>query len=1072
MDNNQTNDQASNTDNANNKESKNQNQIDNKNNTPNPADNNQTDFTEETSDQSKTNNTQSNNQGNSSNPSQNNAVQQPSQIPPQQQPNQQQAKDNVQQNKESIEKFKVASILHKKIAIAIILIAIVGITASLLLNSYIYPPHKIITTSPPPSNKIPTNTVSPPPIKPVEFKSINNCRVLNESGNYTVNSPIATNISQGACININANNVTINCKGLNITGSGPFLNSPPFTYGIKIANKSNVTISKCSVKDFSYGVYSNNSSYVSIKNNNLSINFISELALINSHNVNVSNNHLFKSETYKGAVYISNNSSNITVKNNSILYNAFYGLNISSSRNKFINNYINGTPVSFYCSLNSSFPISSSAKSNICYNNTQCSFVTCAGFNKPANLSYINLSNIRNTAKTINECGSINNPGIYQLNNNINMSNFVNTSNPLVGFGLINSMHLRCININTNNVTINCKDHTISNSPVAIYADNELNVSVSNCKIINSESGIQFTNITSGNLTNINVSGSNVSVMLKNSRALYGSNLTLENSNIGLYLLSSSADSFNKLTILKNNIFGLFVNKSLGNIFTNGTIMNNSKVDVYANNNANKTSADLMQLTTCGVTDANWAPCKLHLSVSLAYVPITSCKAISRPGNYSLMNNLISNSSNCINVNANNVRLNCRNYSITGTQNMQSGIVIQNKTNLSITNVSINSCNINGFENAILVNNSLQVNLSDNILKSILFGIKINKASSILIKNNKIKYAASNTSIFLNKVNNSIILNNNASFGLPPSSTALLIQNSTNNIIENNSGINNNIGMYLESKSNNNTIINNTMLSNKQADYFCTSLNSNMSSENGGINYGNTKIICYWLAALSKVSPNPTCNLIGSGSLYSFTKDFVYPYNSTCYQIINSNDSTINCNDHTIIATKGGTFLSAKNASNIVIKNCYLKGFTNPIVVKNATIEVLNNTIYSNASKGIAINTSYSQSDQIKHNTIIGYLFGIKMVKDLNNILMNNNVNSQNAYIINKSTNIKISNNTSSNVSIYGLNLINSSTILLFNNTLLGKYGISCIASSQNASSNLDLGSNKYSSNQNCKWAK
>jgi hypothetical protein len=209
---------------------------------------------------------------------------------------------------------------------------------------------------------------------------------------------------------------------------------------------------------------------------------------------------------------------------------------------------------------------------------------------------------------------------------------------------------------------------------------------------------------------------------------------------------------------------------------------------------------------------------------------------------------------------------------------------------------------------------------------------------------------------------------------------------------------------------------------------------------------------------------------VPSGSLYSLGRDFIYPYNSTCYQIIKSNDSTLNCNGHTLIATKGGVLIDAVNATGITLENCYLKGFSSPVIAKNTSINILNNTFYSTQQEETAINSSYSNNVKIKRNDILGFLVGINMFKDLNSMVFTNKVNSANAYLINKSVNIQISNNTATTASTSGLSLISSTPITLFNNTLLGKSGLSCTFSSQNTTSNLDLGNNTCSSNSGCGW--
>ena len=954
------------------------------------------------------------------------------------------SEDIIKRNKKIIERVKRKTYIltTKKMIIIISIILLLAMGGIYYLAITVKIPIKIITP-----------IIKPVTIPPSLF-AINSCRTLDRAGYYIISNSINAN-TVSTCISINASNVYISCNGRNITGAGPFVNSPPFTYGISADNKTNITLSKCNVKDFSYGVYMDNVSNASILSSNLSINFVSELALINSHNINATNNHFSKSETYKGAVYISNNSSQITFKNNSVLYNAFYGINVSSQGNRFINNYINGTPVSFYCSLNSSFTKSSYAKSNICYNNTQCSFVACTGFNKPADLSYINLSNSRNTQKEINECGSINNPGTYSLSSNINMGNFVNISNPIV-----NALRMPCVTINADNVKINCNGHTISNAPIGILAQNRTEVSISNCDIINSHAGIRFENIVSGNLTNINVSGGNVSVLLKNTSGIDGSNIKIKNSSIGLYLLNSGENKFNLFNI-SNNELGIYANRSIGNIFTNGTAKNNSIVDVFANNNANKTDANLMSQVTCGVTDANWAACKLHLSVSLAYFPVNSCQVISHSGNYTLVSNLVSGLQTCISINASNVKFNCAGHSITGTDEI-TGISAYNKTNITIS-----SCKLYGFDNGVVINNSSIVKLLNNSIQSNKLGISFNKISEALVHNNDIKYPA-NASIFLNNVSKSVISGNNASFGLSQS-TGIAVVNSDDNLINNNTGVNNYFGMRIENTSGNNTVMNNTMLSTK-TDYYCSPADSNMSSENGGINYGNTKIGCHWMASVSKLSPDLSCNLVPSGSLYSLGRDFIYPYNSTCYQILKSNDSTLNCNGHTLIATKGGVLIDAENATGITLENCYLKGFSSPVIAKNASINILNNTFYSTQQEGTAISSLYSQRAHIEHNYISGYAIGINILNDLSSLILSNNVHAINAYTIRNSTNIQLSNDTSSNNSRVGLAIVNSYLIQLYNNAFFGRVGLSCILGSGNSTTNLDLGNNTCSSNIGCSW--
>ena len=188
------------------------------------------------------------------------------------------------------------------------------------------------------------------------------------------------------------------------------------------------------------------------------------------------------------------------------------------------------------------------------------------------------------------------------------------------------------------------------------------------------------------------------------------------------------------------------------------------------------------------------------------------------------------------------------------------------------------------------------------------------------------------------------------------SNIAILISNSTHDIISNVTGSRNRIGMDLAGNSLNNTIFNNTMQLSTGVDYMCNG-NSGIGDENGGINYGTTKSRCRWLAAITVTSPSPHCGVALQSSLFNLYSDAQYTAGSTCFSAY-SNITTINCNGHTVIATNGGTFALFRNAQKSTMENCFLKGFKTAISSQNSTMTVINNTIMGmpGNSSGIIIN--------------------------------------------------------------------------------------------------------------------
>jgi len=474
-----------------------------------------------------------------------------------------------------------------------------------------------------------TTTTFSTTVLPGNINSFSGCTTISKSGTYYLSKSAKTTMTHGACVNITASNVDIICNNNQLIGSGPFVGVPPFSYAIMINNDANVSIIGCTLKNFSYGIFATSTNSLQINNDNISVNYVSNIYLGNVHNSTLSNNYLSRSSSVQGSLYLTNGTSGLTIINNTIRYNQYYGVVANASNNTFRNNLVNGTQYSFSCSTPNGFVISSKAYSNLCYNNTGCGFIQCRGINIPANISKITLSNM------LNSCGTISRPGYYQLSSNINMKDFVNTSNPLA---VLNP----CINVRAKNVVINCKGFGIINATTAIYANNKSNVTIMNCRIRNAlADGIVLYNITQAHLSNLSLVNDSLALQLYNSSISTFSNISASRNLYGLYLSGSYANNFQSLNFSYNN-YGVFLQSdSLSNNFNKGTILNSSSIDVYATPDSANATFNLMQSVTCNLTNAVWATCKHFVYTSLPYVPVGSCESISAPGNYLMTTSIL-----------------------------------------------------------------------------------------------------------------------------------------------------------------------------------------------------------------------------------------------------------------------------------------------------------------------------------------------------------------------------------------------------------------------------------------------
>ncbi len=884
------------------------------------------------------------------------------------------------------------------------------------------------------------------------------CRNITQPGSYYLQSGIHTTLTAGACININANNVGIVCNGEAISGSGPYVGVPPFSYGIAIANRSNITINGCIISNFSYGVLATGARDMHMDNNNVTTNYMSDVYFSGVANSTLQNNYIGGSDSPQGAVMLTNGTAAIKMFNNTLKLNAVYGLNLNSSGDTFVNDYVSGSKFAFYCTAGNGFPFSSVASGNVCYNQSGCGFVSCIGDNIPMNLSQIVLGS------QIKTCGTIDTPGQYTLASSLDMRSFLNLSMDAQAAAAIS-----CIDVKVPNVDIGCDNHTISDSYIGIAVRSVANVTISDCKVSKSGNGVVVANSSRATLLNLTFTNDNTSIGLYNATVATLTGINASEGGYGLYIYSGGLNLVRNF-VLNNDQYGLYVNSSLGNTFAGGFAQRSREFDVYATNDSSNRSSNLMSGTICNVTNTQWAPCTLHTynALSLEY-PISSCESINSPGKYLLAHNLINAVLNCITINTNDTQVNCTGYTINAKPDTPGPAVVISGRH----NVSISDCGIINYNEAVVVNDSKSINITDiNGTTIAVYGIELNNIQDAYVAHNRIVGPGAAV-ISLYKTYNSTIFANNVSTGISPN-VGILVSNSTADMILNNSGKKNNVGIYLQGASMNNTLANNTFTTSSTADFKCDSQDSAINAEVSGPNYGAIKQDCYWMVMM-QISQTPLeCISASAPGLYSLTSDYFYYTGSTCFSIL-AGDSTINCNGHTIIATDGGTFAKFSGANTSVIENCYLKDFTTPIVAQNSGLAVLNNTLYSTNLLNVntsAINITRSAGIDVGYNRIMSPYVGFYGYNDADGKIVRNNVTTLDgtAFWMYNVDYMQVNNNTAVH-SATGLILSNSIINYFYQNNFNGSvHGIVCSGRAVPAANNTDVGRNVCSSQTRCNW--
>ena len=904
----------------------------------------------------------------------------------------------------------------------------------------------------------PTTTVLTTSISP-DVYTMSACGALGKPGSYYLGSDINSSITSGSCLYVNSSNVAIICNGKSITGAGPFSNKTPYTYAIYASGKDNVTVSGCTLSDFSYGIAAVNSTGFRVAGNKIYNNTMSGVYFSNTSSSSVSGNKVSGTSSPQGAVYLGYGSARDKVSNNTILSNGNLGINVYSSGENFYNNTINSTPDSLACHGLSGLINASSAHGNACAVNLGCDFLSCTETNYPINVSQISLGSI------INSCGTINSPGNYHIAEGIN----ANAYSKAVGF--INaSAEVPCITINAPEVHLDCESNNITNvtSGYAIYASSEPGLKIDYCGISSSKGGIMLKNDSNAELLNISITNTSTGIMLADSNSSRFYNVSADNGRIGLYVGFSTLDTFDSFRFAGNS-YGIYVNGSIGNVYNNGVAANNSRMDLYATNNSIKSGYSLMSDTRCGLTDAEWTTCTNVAKPQLKSYPINSCGTISFEGNYSLSQNILSSSTNCITIKSSNVRLSCGTYKLSSqSRGLGTGISASN-----VKNVTISGCGTTGFKYGYYFDNITNSSISNAISTGNTFGVYMKATNGTKVENIS-ESSVGASGLFMNSSRYDIISGSSFNSG----TYGIYLYNASLNEISGNNGTSDGTGIYANTNSTNNTISYNMFSGSSNYDYSCAGGASGISSEYGGINYGEKISNCMWLSGISKSSGPIACNSFFSPSSYDIGADGYYGLGTLCNGVY-SNSTTINCNYNTITATHGGTFAEFDNVKGGVIENCMLRGFTTPIIIKNSSVKVINDRIYVNVTNAstpfqyFGIGVYSSKGFAISNVSVISGTTGILIENSASGTVSgSNSTSSQIGYYVSNTMDTLFKGDIAKSPGI-GLSMANSTSNVFSGDSFNGSVsGALCAGTSESNSSNIDSGATYCSVNSGCSWLK
>ena len=857
---------------------------------------------------------------------------------------------------------------------------------------------------------------------------ISSCATISTSGEYRLTADII-NSADATCINIQANNVVLDCQGYMVDGIKASLSRGIMVKRVSQEN-TNVTIKNCVVQDWVSGIYlvrANNNNILSnnasnnnrgielstsdnnfVLNNTVNLNNHYGINLASSDNNNFSANNISLNKVHGIDSFSSNNN---TFSANTINSNSNYGLSLSfSNNNSILNNNIsdnkhglflsssnNNTFSTNTVSLNSLFGFSlASSNNNPILNNTIAyNSNTGISLGSSSNNNIIFDNAISNNLKGISLSSS---------NNNIIYNNYLNNTNNAIDLGS-----------NSWNIT----KHTGPNIIGGLYRGGNYYSDYTGTDTNGDGFGEVSYNITGGNNVDylplaresansisscreINVSGEyNLTVNIINSTDTVCIDITAND--VVLDCQGNMIDGFEKTY----GTYGIRVsrpsqentNVTIKNCYVrdwqNGIYLVNADNNLILNNTANSNTRGIYP----AISDKN--------------------TLINNTANGNLMGIYLYPSDNNI-LSGNRVSSNHYGIHIHSSDN---NIVSDNTATYNVRGMDLHHMSSNN----IIFNNNASNNYQ---------GIYLESASNNIFSNNTVN---SNTNIGIYLYDNSIHgpSNNNVfSDNTVNSNTneGIYIENSDNTTISNNTVLNNTYGIYLR-HSDDNTLSSNTVNSNffgirvtssDNNTIYNNYLNNTNNAYDAGTNFWNitnhtgTNIIGgpsiggnyfadytgtdangdgfgevpynifsgsnvdYLPLVMSSIIPVTSCMEINVSGEYELTSDIINSNATVCIDITADN-VVFDCGGHAVNGDGLGNTRgirvkrSSSTDTNVTVKNCVVSNWSFGIYLENSNRNILeNNTAFDNV---YALRLRASSNNVVVNNTALdNSAYGIYLV--------------------------------------------------------------------------------------------
>ncbi|MEM7819046.1 MAG: right-handed parallel beta-helix repeat-containing protein, partial [Candidatus Aenigmatarchaeota archaeon] len=721
---------------------------------------------------------------------------------------------------------------------------------------------------------------------------ISSCQELDQANTYYCLNQSILDSSSKACINISANNITLDCLGNRIDGT-----DASNTYGINISRSSsqvtNITVKNCIVTDWYYGIYLYNASKNTIVDSTFNSNAYDGIGIYYSSDNILTN--ITSYNNYMSGIYLqlsSNNSLNqITSYNNS------YGIYLYNRSNfNFFSNittYNTYSGIAFYISSDNTLTNITAFNNSVGFyfhtssNNTLSNIILYNnGFSAPPYSGILIAFGSNNTLTNITAFN--NSRGIYLLStlsnniksssfhSNINYDYYLENASSTNNFTQTNFTSARTIYFYDTTSWFNYNNRTDLELWLKTRVSSQATITR---KLISWEKSLMVWNDTNSSGTGItaryNISGLNPNkyyLIYNNSVLTY----TLQADSFGnlpsftIYLSSEheikveedltppqySLNSTNSTIAGSAISHNLFWQDNIGlsyAIFSfdncTGEFQNISEMSLSGTQAWSNFTVIINETIGCTIrwkvyandSNNNWNESEIFSYTTTSPSPcqqyISSCSDLTQPNTYYCLNQSILDSSStvCINISANNIILDCLGNTIDGTDASSTYGINISRSSSQVTNITIKNCIVTDWTYGIYLYQSQNNTLTNNTAISNSYtGILLYSSSNNIIANNT---AISNSyyGIYLDSSSNNTLINNTAN----SNSYGIFLSSSSNNTLINNTANSNSYGIFLSSSSNN-TLTNNTANSNSDTGIYLSSSSNNTLFNNQITSYHNS----------------------------------------------------------------------------------------------------------------------------------------------------------------------------------------------------------------------------------------